>query len=151
MPKTNTNTNHGSGNTNWNQISGKSGQGQGGSGDRSRGDCGNNCRNSLIVKLLFKEKMKDGCISKLTITGTWHWATQYKKIIDIIPVLCIGKNYRDINDILCNRIDLVEADSTPPYPNSNLWSNIYEVEITTVDQTASLLADSTCAPIIRVE
>ena len=29
--------------------------------------------------------MKDGPISKLTITETGHWAIQYKKIVDTLP------------------------------------------------------------------
>ena len=45
--------------------------------------------------------MKDGCISKLTITETGHRATQYKKIIDALPVLCADKNYRYIDNIIC--------------------------------------------------
>ena len=63
--------------------------------------------------------MKDGLISKLTITETGHQTTQYKKIVDTLPILCADKNYRGINDILCNRIDLVEADFIPAYPDIN--------------------------------
>jgi len=95
--------------------------------------------------------MKDGCISKLTITETGHQATQYKKIVDTLPVLWADKNYRGIDDVLCNGINLVEADFTPPYPNSDLWSKTYDIEITTVDQTAALLADDIHAPIIRLD
>ena len=95
--------------------------------------------------------MKDGCISKLTITETGHQATQYKKIILTLPVLCADKNYRGIDDVLRNRVDLVEADFTPSYPNADLWSNTYDVDITTIDQTAALLADGSRPPIIRLE
>ena len=77
--------------------------------------------------------MKDSPISKLTITRTGHWATQYKNVIDTLPVLFPDKNY--------HRKDLVKVDFTPTYPDTNLWSNIYNVEITTVDPNAVLLAN----------
>ena len=67
--------------------------------------------------------MKDGCIFELTITETGHRATQYKEINDTFPVLWADKNYSGIDDVLHNGIDLVEADFTPPYPDSDLWSN----------------------------
>ena len=77
--------------------------------------------------------MNDGCISKLTITETGHRATQYKKTIDTLPVLCADKNYRCIDDVLCNWTNLDKADFTPPYPNVDQWSNTYYVEIKTVN------------------
>ena len=95
--------------------------------------------------------MKDGYISKLTITETKHQATQYKKIIDTLPILCADKNYRCSNDVLCTQIDLDEADSTPPYPNSDLWSNTYDVEIKTVDRLIVSLGNSNGPVIIVVE
>ena len=95
--------------------------------------------------------MKDGPISKLTITETGHRATQYKKITDTLPVLCVDKNYRCIDDILCTGTDLVKAYFTPPYPDSDQWSNTYDVEITTVDWTAAPLANGERPPIIRLE
>ena len=49
------------------------------------------CDNS-IADYLFDGKMKDCPISKLTITGTGYRATQYKKVIDTLPVLCPDKN-----------------------------------------------------------
>ena len=113
MSQTNTNPNTGSGNTNRKQITGKSGRVRGGSGGRGHinrgddcggncgGDFGGNCRNNSITKYSFEGKIKDGCISKLSITKTGHQATQYKKIIDTLLVLCIDKNFRYINDVLC--------------------------------------------------
>ena len=71
--------------------------------------------------------MKDGCISKMTITESGHQATQCKKTIDTIPVLCADKNYRYIDDVLCTWINLDEANFTPPYQNSGQWSNTYSV------------------------
>ena len=61
--------------------------------------------------------MKGGYISKLIITKTKHQATQYKKIVDTLSVLCADKNYKCIDDLLCTWTDLNEADFTPPYPN----------------------------------
>ena len=63
--------------------------------------------------------MKDAPISKLTITETGHQATQYKKIIDILQVLCTDKNYQGIGNVLQNRIDLVKVDFTPAYLDAN--------------------------------
>ena len=81
--------------------------------------------------------MKDGCISKLTITETGHQFIQYKKIICTLPVLCTDKNYRCLDDVLCNWTDLDEADVTPPYPKADQWSNTYNVGIKTVDPNAT--------------
>ena len=100
---------------------------------------------------MFEGKIKDGCISKLTITENEHQATQYKKIIDILPVLCTNKNYRFIDDVLCTWTNVIEADFTPPYPDSDLWSNSYDVEIKTVDRLVVPLGNSKLPPIIRLE
>ena len=88
MSQTNTNTNNGQ---NRNQISRRGGQGQGGPSGSGRGDCRNSRGNNLIAKYSFEGKMKDGPISKLTITKTGHRPTQFKKIIDALPVLCANK------------------------------------------------------------
>ena len=113
MFQTNTNTNNGFGSTNWNQIFGRNGQGQRGSSIRGCSNCGNDCRNNSIAKYLFEGEMKYGYIFKLTITETGHQATQYKKIVDTLPVLCTDKKYRGIDNVLYNGIDLVKADFTP--------------------------------------
>ena len=63
--------------------------------------------------------MKDGPISKLLIAETWHWPTQYKKIVDTLPVLCANKNYQGIDDIIWTWNNLVETDFMSSYPNSN--------------------------------
>ena len=65
----------------------------------------------------------------MTIIETGHQATQYKKIIDTLPVLCADKNYRCIDDILCTWIDLDEANFIPPYSNLDKWLNTYDVEL----------------------
>ena len=61
----------------------------------------------------FKGKMKDSPISKLLITETRHQSTKYKKVIDTLPLLCTDKTYQDIDDVIQNRVDLVETDFTP--------------------------------------
>ena len=43
--------------------------------------------------------MKDGPISKLIITKTGSRPTQYKKIIDTLPVLCADKNYQGLDEV----------------------------------------------------
>ena len=79
--------------------------------------------------------MKDCCISKLTITKTGHQATQFKKIVDDRPILCVDKNYRYIDDIVCTRIDLREAAFLLAYPDPALWLDNYNVEIKPADPT----------------
>ena len=66
------------------------GQGRG-LGSRGRGNCRNNCGNNLIAKYTFEGKMKDGPISKLIITKTGHRLTQFKKIVDTLPILYMIK------------------------------------------------------------
>ena len=54
-----------------------------------------------------------------------------------LPVLRVNKNYRRINDVLCNWTDLDEAAFLPQYPNPVQWSNTYYVEIKTVNPNAN--------------
>ena len=89
--------------------------------------------------------MKDGPISKLTITKTRHQTTQYKKIIDTLPVLCADKNYQGLDDVIRNGITLVEVNFTPPYPDTDLWSTTHCVEIRTVNQS-NLTVDNDSRP-----
>ena len=44
--------------------------------------------------------MKYGPISKLLIIKTGHTLTQYKKIIDTLPVLCTDKNFQSLNEVI---------------------------------------------------
>ena len=90
MSNTNTNTNNGQ---NQNQNSGRGGRRRGGPTGGGRGDHSNSCRNTTIVKYIFEGKMKDGPISKLLITKIGHRPTQFKKIIDTLPVLCADNNF----------------------------------------------------------
>ena len=55
--------------------------------------CNNRGNNSIANTYSFEGKMKDSPISKLIITKTGHRSTQYKKIVDTLPVLCVDKNY----------------------------------------------------------
>ena len=57
--------------------------------------------------------MKGGSIFKLIITEIGNSPTQYKKVIDTLPILCADKNYQGLNDVIHNRIDLVEANIKP--------------------------------------
>ena len=62
--------------------------------------------------------MKDGPISKLIITETGHKPTQYKKIIDTLPVLCADKNFQGLDDVIRTENDLIEANFVPLYPDA---------------------------------
>ena len=113
------------------------------SGGIGRVGCRGDHRNSSIVKHSFEEKLKDDCLSKVTITKSGHQATQYKKIIDTSPVLCADKNFRYIDDIICTGTKLLEAAFLPVYPDLRLWSETYHVNIETVNPT--VVADATSA------
>ena len=117
---TNTNTNTGTGNTNWSHSAGRGGRGQGDSG--GRGGCGNNC-GKIVVKYSFEGKMKNGPLSKLTITKGGQRATQYKKIIDALPVFCADKGYKFIDNVIWTNTKLQEASFLPTYPTATLWSD----------------------------
>ena len=79
------------------RIRSRCGRDQGPS-NRGRGNCRNNPgNNSIADKYLFGGEMKDGPILKLIITKTGHQPTQYKKIVDTLPVLCADKNYQRCN------------------------------------------------------
>ena len=146
MFQTNTNTNNDPGNTNWNKISGRSGQGQGGSGGRGRGGHGGNCRNNSIAKYLFEEKMKDGYLSKLTITKSGHRATQFKKIIGALPIFCADKNYRYIDDIICTNTKLTKANFVPSYLVITQWLSMYHVNLGSVNPIVGLNIPSGARP-----
>ena len=88
--------------------------------------------------------MKDGPISKLIITETGNRPTQYKKIINTLPVLCSDKNYQGLDDVIWNGINLVEADFTPLYPDTDLWFTTHHVEIKTVNSANLAAANGSC-------
>ena len=115
MSQKNTNTNTGTSNTNRNQNTNSSGRGQGDSGGKGRGGPGGDHRKNSIAKYLFEGKMKDGCLFKLTITKTGRQATQYKMIIDALPIFYEDKNYRYIDDIICTGTKLLEVAFLPTY------------------------------------
>ena len=96
---TNTNTNTGGNNTNHNHNAGRGGRGQGGSGGQGRSGCGNNC-GKTIAKYSSEGKMNDGPLFKLTITEGGQQATQYKKILDALPVFCADKGFKFIDDVI---------------------------------------------------
>ena len=130
MSQTNTNTNN---DQNWNQISRRGGRGQGASNGSGRDNCRNGRGNNSTAKYTFEGKMKDGPISKLIITKTGYQPTQYKKIIDTLPVLCADKNYRGIDDVIQTENDLVETDFMTNYPDADQWSTTRHVEIETIN------------------
>ena len=99
MSQTNINTNTGAGNTNRNHNAGRGGRDQGGSGGRGRGGLGND-PGKTIAKYSFEGKMKDGPLSKLTITKGGQQATQYKKILDALPVFFADKGYKFMDNVI---------------------------------------------------
>ena len=77
--------------------------------------------------------MKDGPLSNLTITKGGQQATQYKKIIDALPVFCADKGYRFIDNVICTNTELLKATFLPTYPEPALWSSTYHVQLDVVD------------------
>ena len=132
MSQTNTNTNNCQ---NRNQISGRGGRGQGGPSGSGRGDHHNGCGNTSITKYSFEGKIKDGTISKLTITKIGHRPSQFKKISDALPLLCAEKNFRGLDEVLQTGHDLVKTNFMLPYPNSTQWSTTHHVQVSIVNPT----------------
>ena len=128
MSKINTNTNN-----DHNRNSGRDGRGQGSPNGSGRSDCHTNCRNKLIAKYLFKGKMKDGPISKLTITETGRRPAQFKKIRNALPVFCADENYGGLNEVRCTGRDKVNNDSMPAYLDTNQWSTTHHIQVATVN------------------
>ena len=54
--------------------------------------------------------MKGGPISELLITKTGHRPTQYKKITNTVPVLCVDKNFWNLNEVIWTEHNLVERN-----------------------------------------
>ena len=89
--------------------------------------------------------MKDVPFFKLTITKGGQWATQYKKIIDALPVFCADKGYRFINNVICTNKELLEAALLPTYPDPTQWSSTYYVQLEVVDPSATADSKGVCA------
>ena len=64
--------------------------------------------------------MKDGPLSKLIITKSGQQATQYKKIIDALPVFCADKGYKFIDIVIRTNTEQVKATFMLTYPNATL-------------------------------
>ena len=133
MSQTNTNTNNGQ---NQNQNSKRGGQGRGVPNSSGRGDRQKGRGSNLIAKYSFEGKMKDGPLSKLTITGTGHRPSQFKKLWDALPVFCADENYQGLDKVLCIGCDKVEDDFMPAYPDATQWSTAHHVQITSVSPEA---------------
>ena len=80
--------------------------------------------------------MKDGPLSKLTITKTGHRPSQFKKISDALPVFCADKNYQGLDEVLRTGRDQVETDFMPTISDTNRLSITHHVKISTVDPEA---------------
>ena len=132
MSQTYTHTNNGQ---NWYQNSGRGGRGQG-PNSSGRGDHRNNRGNKLIAKYSFKGKMKDGPVSKLTITEAGHRPSQFKKICDVLPVFCADKNFGGLDEVLRTGRDKVKNDVMTAYPETNGWSSTHQVKIASVNPNA---------------
>ena len=115
---TNTNTNTGAGNINQSHNTGSGGREQAVSSSQGRSGRGNDCRNSTIARYSFDWKMKDGLLFKRTITEGGQRPTQYKKIIDALPVICTEKGYRFIDNLICMNAKLLETTIIQTYPDA---------------------------------
>ena len=77
--------------------------------------------------------MKDGPISKLTITKTGYRPSQFKKISDTLPLLCADKNFQDLDEVLQTGRDLVTTYFMPNYLNATQWSTIHHVQVSIIN------------------
>ena len=118
-------------------------RGRGPPNGSGRGDRRNDRGNKLIAKYSFKGKIKDGPISKLTITETGHRPSQFKKIYNALPVFYADKNYGGLDEVLHTGRDKVEDDFMPAYPNANLWSNTHQIQVAIVAVEAALIEGTT--------
>ena len=116
-------------------------------GGRGYDDHRNHHGNNLIAKYSFEEIMKDGPISKLISTKTGHKPTQYKKIVDTLPVLCVDKNYKGFDEVLQTGNDLVEANFMPLYPDAIKWSTTHQVQVSSVNSLDVPAANGSYPPI----
>ena len=78
--------------------------------------------------------MKEGPLFKLTITKGGQQTTQYKKIIDALPVLCADKGFRYVGEIIRTNTELVEATFIPTYPDETQWLTDHEVYVEVVNK-----------------
>ena len=141
-----TNTNTGAGNTNRNQNAARGRRAWGGSGGQGLGGSTSGRENSSIAKYSFKRKMKDGCLSKLTITDGSNRATWQKKIVDTLPLFCADKEYQFVGGIICKDTEVTEADFKEIDPDSDLWSIKYYIEINTINPNVPAV-NGVCPPI----
>ena len=144
MSQTNTNANNGQ---NRNQNSRRGGRCQGAPKGSGRGDRRNGRGNNSIAKYTFEGKMKDGPLSKLTITETGHRPSQFKKICDDLPVFCADKNYQGLDEVLRTGRDKVKDDFMPAYLNANLWSTTHHIQIASVDPEACINVETNMRPV----
>ena len=80
--------------------------------------------------------MKDGPLSKLKITEGGQQATQYKKILDALPVFCADKGYKFTNEVIQTNTEQLQSAFMLTYPLASRWSNIYHVQVETVNLLA---------------
>ena len=55
--------------------------------------------------------------------------------------------YQSIDDIICKNTEQVEADFKPLYPDRDLWSTMFHIEINTVDPNSIVGTNGSCIPI----
>ena len=134
MSQTNPNTNNNNGRY---QNSRRGGRGREVPNGSGLGDPRNDCGNKSIAKYSFEGEMKDGPISKLTITKTGHRPSQFKKIFHALPVFCADKNYQGLDEVLRTGRDKVEDDFIPAYPDATRWSTTHHVQIASVNPKAN--------------
>ena len=144
MSQTNTNNNIEASNTNQNQKARRGRRDQGGSGGKGCGDCQCDYRKGSIAKYLFEGKLKDGCFSKLAIIKSGHQATQYKKIIDALPVLYADMMYKYIDGTIHMRTKLFGTAFLQVYPDPRLYSDTYYVNIETNDPAVVADVNDVC-------
>ena len=98
---------------------------------------------SRLQNIPSKKKMKDGPISKLTITKTGHRPSQFKKIRNALPVFCADNNYGGLDEVLRTGRDQVKNDFISAYSDVNQWSTTHHIQVATVNPTGTTGIDET--------
>ena len=94
--------------------------------------------------------MKDCPIFKVLITKTGHRPTQFKKITDTLPLLCLDKNFHGLDEVLWIGTNLVKVDFMSPYPNATRWLSTHNVKIQTVAKTAAIDTTTGVRPFVHI-
>ena len=74
-----------------------------------------------------------------------------RRLLMLYQYFCADKGYKFINDVIWTNTKLVQAAFLPTYPNAKLWSNMYLVQIQTVNPTAAADQHNVCPVVTAMQ